>query len=309
MKDDFKVRRATPPPSRTVSYRTAPVSSSRPVGADVSPSKVTLTPISTPASAPRAEAASPQSSRPSSPPPDHEVPATAPAPKTNGSKRRRQRSFRPLFSVLVTLIILGITGYVAADTWLSNNVVKKTTPSVAAVQGDSTEILEGSDENIVSVSAVDSYAVAADMPRVLTIDKINVRARILPMGVNSLSAIQAPVNIFDSGWYTGSAKPGEPGVSFIDAHASGATREGLFAYLDTLKAGDEMTVERGDGKVYKYAVRKLETQKLADINMAQVLSPQDGIKEGLTLMTCTGKWMADKATYDQRVIVYAERIE
>ncbi len=179
---------------------------------------------------------------------------------------------------------------------------------MAAALGDSTAALEGSDENVVSESSINSYVVSADMPRVLKIDKLNVRARVLPMGVTSTSAIQAPINIFDSGWYTGSAKPGTPGVSFIDAHASGSTREGLFAYLDTLKAGDVITVERGDGTILKYAVRSLETQALADIKMTQVLSPKNGIKEGLTIMTCTGKWMADKDTYDHRVIVYTERI-
>lgn len=240
--------------------------------------------------------------------PISKAPAAVAAPKISRFKRFRQKVARPVVGSVAAIAILGITGYVAFDTWISNNVVEKTTSSLAAVQGESTAALEGSDENVVSESAINSYVVAADMPRVLTIDKLNVRARVLPMGVTATSAIQAPINIFDSGWYTGSAKPGTPGVSFIDAHASGSTREGLFAYLDTLKAGDVITIERGDGAVLKYAVRKLEKQKLADIKMTQVLSPKDGIKEGLTIMTCTGKWMADKETYDERVIVYTERI-
>ncbi len=317
MKDDFKVQRvaapATMPPSRVVEYRAAARRVAVP-GRDVAPARrvvsgdVATVPIqsSTPPTAVAAATADVRAATTAEI--SAKVEEAIAKTKAANAKKKKKGKARPLAGGLFALAILGVTGYVAFDTWISNNVVEKTTASTAAaVQGDSTS-LEGSDENVVSTSAVDSYVVAADMPRVLTIDAINVRARILQMGVTANSAIQAPINIFDSGWYTGSAKPGTPGIAFIDAHASGATREGLFAYLDTLKAGNIITVERGDGTVLKYAVRKLETKKLSDINMSQVLSPQDGITEGLTLMTCTGKWMADEKTYDQRAIVYAERI-
>ncbi|MGH7217916.1 MAG: sortase domain-containing protein [Candidatus Microsaccharimonas sp.] len=327
MKDDFKVQRvaapSTTPPTRAVEYRAAPRRVAVP-GRDVAPTRRAagaVVPAATPLASSSVAPAS-ATTRPEAPVAETtaEVRAATTAEisakveeaiaktKAANAKKKKKNRARPLVGGFFALAILGVTGYVAFDTWISNNVVEKTTASTAAaVQGQSTS-LEGSDENVVSTSAIESYVVAADMPRVLTIDSIDVRARILQMGVTASSAIQAPINIFDSGWYTGSAKPGTPGISFIDAHASGATREGLFAYLDTLKAGNIITVERGDGTVLKYAVRKLETKKLSDINMSQVLSPQDGITEGLTLMTCTGKWMADEKTYDQRAIVYAERI-
>ncbi len=215
---------------------------------------------------------------------------------------------RPAAGTLGALLIIGITGYVAFDTYITNNVVRKTTQTVAAVQGASTMAAEGSDETEVSASSMKSYVVAADMPRLLTIESINVKARILPMGVTSKSAIQAPVNIFDAGWYTGSVKPGTPGVAFIDAHASGSTRAGLFAYLDTVKVGATIKIEKGDGTTLTYKVRETEVKPLADIDMTNVLSPRGAIKEGLTLMTCTGKWMADGETYDKRAIIYAERV-
>lgn len=274
MKDDFSVQRVARPAARPIEYR--PV-----------PGRVSVSTAQPPVSEPVA-------------------PVSPAAPK--------KRAGRPLFAAMVVILVLGVLGYVAAETWFTSSAAREasgtgTTSGASAnalEQGIAAE--EGSDETDVPHSAIDSYVVGADQPRMLSIDKVNIRARILPMGVTAQNAIQAPVNIFDSGWYTGSAKPGTPGIAFIDAHASGATREGLFAYLDTVRPGDTIRIERGDGTILKYAVRKLETQKLADINMTEVLSPQDGIEEGLTLMTCTGKWMADSKTYDQRVIVYAERV-
>ena len=229
--------------------------------------------------------------------------------KPSNSRKVKLGSFlRPAVGTVGALLIIGITGYVAFDTYITNNVVRKTTQTTAAVQGDSIVAAEGSDETEVTEKSIKSYVVAADMPRTLTIESIDVKARILPMGVTAKSAIQAPVNIFDAGWYTGSVKPGNPGVTFVDAHASGATRAGLFAYLDTIKTGATIKIEMGDGKILTYKVRETEVKPLADIDMTKVLSPHGNIKEGLTLMTCTGKWMDKGETYDKRAIVYAERV-
>ena len=67
----------------------------------------------------------------------------------------------------------------------------------------------------------------------------------MPMPVNGDGSMQAPINIYDAGWYTGGVRPGDKGAAVIDAHASGPTRQGLFAYLDTLKQGDNIIVEKG----------------------------------------------------------------
>ena len=128
------------------------------------------------------------------------------------------------------------------------------------------------------------------------------------MSVTSKGAIQAPTNIFDSGWYTGSAKPGTAGAGLIDAHASGATRQGLFAYLDTLKDGDKLSVEVGNGESLNYAVVHKETVDLKTIDVGALLKPYQGVKEGINLITCAGTWLPDEATYDKRVLIYTERI-
>ncbi|HEY5442554.1 MAG TPA: class F sortase, partial [Candidatus Saccharimonadales bacterium] len=71
-----------------------------------------------------------------------------------------------------------------------------------------------------SVSAFNTYAVAPDLPRYLRIPKLGVNARVLQVGVNSSGALGTPSNVFDTAWYTGSAKPGQPGATLIDGHVS-----------------------------------------------------------------------------------------
>jgi len=229
------------------------------------------------------------------------------------SPKKSFRVPRYMFAVLAAALVLAGAGYASVDTFLTNKQVKEVATQRAgepAVAGASSQAIpaEGGDESDVTPSAIDAYTVAADQPRVLTIESIGVRARILPMSVNADGAMQAPVNIFDSGWFGGSAKPGTPGAAVIDAHASGATREGLFAYLDTLSKGDRVGVEQGDGTKLIYEVTHTETVALDALDMAKLMRTHNDVAEGLNLITCTGKWLADKKTYDQRVIVYTKRV-
>ena len=228
------------------------------------------------------------------------------------SVKEQVRAHKPAILTGLVIFVVMLSGYVGIDTWLTNNRVAAYgdfKPDAHVVQTDrETQSEEGTDEAEVPSIDVDGYLVAPDLPRALRVDSLNIYARILPMGVNPDGSVQAPKNIFDSGWYTGSAKPGEAGASFIDAHASGATRSGLFAYLDKLKTGDIVKVEKGDGTLLQYKVTFVETVKKDEIDMSKVLQVYGGAEKGLNLMTCTGAWVKDQATYDKRVIVYTEQL-
>lgn len=205
---------------------------------------------------------------------------------------------------VAVLLVLGFLAYKEVT-----KPVAVLTPIASGAGSDNPDVKkEASEETPVTPASVSSYTVAADAPRILHIDSLKISAKIRPMTVNSIGAIAAPVNIYDSGWYTGSAKPGTNGAAFIDGHASGATRMGLFAYIDTLKVGNEVSVERGDGQMLNYKVVHVETVSKDTIDMAKVLRTYGGAKEGLNLMTCTGTWIKDEKTYDKRAVVYTERV-
>ena len=167
---------------------------------------------------------------------------------------------------------------------------------------------EGRDETEVDDDTILSYVVSPNMPRLITIDKIGLKARVLQMGVNPDGSMQAPINIYDAGWYTGSAKPGTVGAAVIDAHASGPTRQGLFAYLNTLTQGDTIQIEMGDGVLYSYRVAYKETVPIDSVDMRKVMEAYGGAAEGLNLITCDGSWIQDRKTYSDRTIVYAVKI-
>ncbi len=207
-------------------------------------------------------------------------------------------------------LVLVVTGYIGFDVWLTNDQYKQIAGSevagVSQLGGDT--VAEGRDETALPEDSLKNYEVSADLPRAIYIDKIGVEARVLPMGVNLDNAVQSPINIYDSGWYTGSVRPGEIGAVFINAHASGPTREGLFANLDTLSVGDEIVLEKGDRTSLTYKVVDKEVLELGEVDMKKVLLPKNGVLRGLNLMTCAGEWTADGRTMDKRVVIYTEQI-
>jgi len=224
-------------------------------------------------------------------------------------ERRQKRDLKRYGLVLIASILVLVTGYVSIDTILTNQQVKaETTEQAPAGSTTHTKDEEGQDEAKVSANALSTYTVAPELPRAIYINKINVTARVLPMSVNADGSVQSPKNIFDAGWYNGSVKPGDIGAMFVDGHASGPTREGLFAYLDKLVEGDEIQIEKGDGSKLTYKVVHTEITDLSAVDMKKMLLPYGNNLRGLNLMTCTGNWVEDLKTYDKRVLVYAAQV-
>ncbi len=224
---------------------------------------------------------------------------------------------RRMALALVLVLLLGSTGYVSVNTWQTNIQAKQAiaaiTPSIEkettvnkSVDTSASKTPQSVEGNKAVLSNLDGYSVAADSPRAIYINKIGVEARIIPMGLNSDNSLQAPTDVNEAGWYSASAKPGQPGAMLIDGHASETgTNYGLFGYLLNLKLGDQITIERGDGVKLNYSVANTEIVPLESIDMSKTLVPYNGAEQGVNLIACTGQWTADGSTLDHRLIVYA----
>jgi LPXTG-site transpeptidase (sortase) family protein len=158
------------------------------------------------------------------------------------------------------------------------------------------------------VDTLKNYRVAADLPRVISIPKVNETARVLQVGVDANNQLLTPKNIYDTAWYTGSSKPGEMGAAVIDGHYVGPTTQGVFSKLSQLKAGDEVKIERGDGTQLTFAVSSVETVPVGQVDMAKVLNSAQPTKPGLNLITCGGKYNEKTFEFSDRTIVYAVQV-
>lgn len=156
--------------------------------------------------------------------------------------------------------------------------------------------------------SLNNYQVASDLPRFISIPKYNVKSRVLRMGVKSNNELKAPNNIFDSGWYDGSAKPGEKGAVLIDGHVRGPTKPGVFYNLKNLSTGDVIEITRGDGQIIKYKAVKSKLYTASQTDMVAALKPIEG-ERGLNLITCAGKFNREQNNYEDRLVVFAVQIE
>jgi LPXTG-site transpeptidase (sortase) family protein len=232
-------------------------------------------------------------------------------------KRLFKQNIRRVSLGTLAVIILAATTYVGFDTWRTNNTAKvqigQTAGALSAAvanpgNASAHQAAEGTDETPLPNNSLSNYVVSASLPRALYISKLHIAARTLPMDVNPNGSVQAPLGIYDAGWYTGSVKPGEVGAMFIDGHASGPTQFGLFGKLHDLVVGDTLQIEKGDGTRLTYKVVHTDVVDRDKVDMKSMLLPYGNALRGLNMMTCAGTWVDNGKTLSQRVLVYTEQI-
>jgi LPXTG-site transpeptidase (sortase) family protein len=153
-------------------------------------------------------------------------------------------------------------------------------------------------------SYVDNNAVAPQLPKIISIPKIGVRARVVQVGVDIEGRLDVPKTAYDVGWYTGSSRPGENGAMVVDGHVQGVGGGAIFTNLNKLARGDKLKVVRGDGKEFSYTVQSTETVAVQSVDMARLLVSADAARPGLNLITCGGTFDNRADTYTDRTIVY-----
>ncbi len=201
----------------------------------------------------------------------------------------------------ITLFILGIT--ISAGTLRSNKEVAAQVKGLSANNENGTENSTPSEDS--PTGDIKAYSVAPDLPKIVTIKKADVNARVSRVGVNTNNEMTTPRNVFNVGWYDASSKPGENGTIVLNGHVSGPTKKGVFYGLGKLIAGDKISIERGDSKLFNYTVVKIEKQKYTDVDMSKMLISSIPGKPGLNLITCSGKFNSKTNSFDDRTVVYA----
>lgn len=226
------------------------------------------------------------------------------------SKSRRFSFSKPqiaLFSAAIVVFCLGI--YASVNTLLTNRQVVAQTEQQNSQKPVADENSgDNPDENDPGPSALSSYKVDPTLPRKITISKIGVNARVKQLGTKSNNELKAPSNIYDAGWFEQSAKPGGNGAMLIDGHVHGPTKKGVFYNLSKLNPGDIISIERGDGIIFKYGVVKTQKFDKDSVDMKSAVTPIEPGNPGLNLITCTGDFDAKSNAYKERVIVYTSQI-
>lgn len=212
--------------------------------------------------------------------------------------------YRLLSIVAIAVFLFGVG--VGVQGWLLN---KQTSDRASAISQHSNDGTDQPDETPPEPNALAAYAVARDLPRYIRIASHDIEARVLHVGLSEDGRVDMLPNIYDTGWYGGSSKPGQAGALLIAGHVSGSTSPGVFGQLGTLGVGDTIEVERGDGARLTYVIKETQSYNANSVDMPKALAAVTPGKQGLNLMAYPSNTNKVSQSSPEGLIVFAERVK
>jgi Sortase domain len=202
--------------------------------------------------------------------------------------------------------ILVLLGIYSLNPWYRATQIEVETSKVLQVDTIVNESTKEPGETPIPVKD-NEYLVPADQPRAIHIANLNIVSYIQKVGIDKEKRIAVPTNIHVAGWFTGSVKPGDPGLSIIDGHYGGRYSNGIFYDLHTLEPGNTFSVEFGDKSKRGFIVKTVV--EVSKEQAQEILYKRDNsIVSQLNLITCGGEYDNQARTYNDRVIVVAESV-
>jgi LPXTG-site transpeptidase (sortase) family protein len=212
--------------------------------------------------------------------------------------------------------VLLFSMFVSIQSFVTNNKAKEQIATLgASTSKDEQGVSEGTgdepSEEPISESAVLAFRPPnPEDPRYLRIPDINVFSRIKAVGTTGAGAVDTPKNIFDTGWYSGGARPGNAvGSSLILGHVSGWTGPGVFKNINKLSTGSKFEIEKGTGEKVYYEVTRTEQIPATQVDMSKILATEVAGQHDIKLMTCSGRYNAQTKSFDDRYVVYGKQVK
>ena len=139
----------------------------------------------------------------------------------------------------------------------------------------------------------------------LIIPKLEIDAKVQEVGINAKGNMGVPNNFTDAGWYKYGAVPGDTGSAVMAGHVdNGLGLSGVFKRLEELEEGDEVIVERKNGRRLTFVVTGKRSYPYDAVPTDIVFNPSGSTR--LNLITCEGAWVRSEKTYDQRLVVFTK---
>lgn len=144
-------------------------------------------------------------------------------------------------------------------------------------------------------------------PDRLIIPKINIDAHVKSVGVDANGDMATPGNPTDVAWYKLGPHPGMLGSAVIDGHLNTRyVKQAVFYNLKQLQPGDEVQIRTVDGQMVVFKVTRV--QDYAEDAPTEEIFNAKGSVPYLNLISCAGDWDPVKKIYNNRIVVFTERV-
>lgn len=209
---------------------------------------------------------------------------------------------KPTNKLLLLVRIILVAAIIVGSFYLYNWLTEQSTPVAERSQliEHTSEDDEGNQPELIEVS---------EAPARITIDKIGVDASIETVGLTADGMMDAPKTNHGVGWYDQSSELGGDEYSMLlDGHYGTDNTPAVFYRLAELSIGDTIDVQGDGGTTLSYQVVETDQQLAEDVDMERAMYPYSDKAQSLTIITCEGLFDSENVTYDERTIIYAERV-
>lgn len=160
-------------------------------------------------------------------------------------------------------------------------------------------------------ASANQYENFSGKPAALRIPTLEIDAPVVSVGLTSSGAMDAPNNLIEVGWYDKSARLGEDSKYSVlmDGHYGTSWNQGVFYNLYKIKVDDQIVMATESGEEAVFKVVEIERKALEEVDMNKALYVYPDARQSLTLITCEGDYDAARQTYNDRVVVYAVRVQ
>lgn len=146
---------------------------------------------------------------------------------------------------------------------------------------------------------------AGERPERLRVPGIGVDTRLMDLDLTATGQLQVPPlsQPWMAGWYDRSPVPGDVGPAVLAGHVDSHTGPAVFYRLRELHRGDQIVVDRSDGRTATFTVDRVEQVAKASFPTRRVYGATP--RPELRLITCGGTFDAASGHYTANVVVYA----
>jgi len=205
---------------------------------------------------------------------------------------------------IVVLALVGISGWYGYRWYTTGELPPFSLPFAIVSAGDNTQPTE---------TELTSHSVSDRQPRYISIPSLGLtQSRVQSVSMSSDNVLGVTKNLNDTGWYDKSATPGSGGVIILNGQGGESLGETAFAQVSTLKVGDDLRLERGDGDTLVYRIVENSDVPVKELDANRIKSmgrPAVSGEEGLNLIVSDGRYVPLLGTFDRRALIKAILVE
>lgn len=147
---------------------------------------------------------------------------------------------------------------------------------------------------------------ASSAPTGIAIPAIGAASSLLELGLAPDGSAEVPADYDLAGWYRDGGRPGVVGPTVVLGHVDSRDGPAIFYRLRDLRPGDVVEVSTAGGGVATYAVDRVEQVAKDEFPTFEVFgATQDDV---LRLVTCAGEFDRGARSYEDNLVVHANRI-